>query len=158
MTNRWASGLRARGVKPDELVAVALDRGVDLLAAYLAVLKAGAAFVPFDLTYPRERLLLMLQRCGATRMIATRATAQHLLPRDGDVITIDDLAATQPLARTAVPKLPPSAAAYGIFTSGSTGVPNCVIVTHAAIANTLAWRQRWMPLQPGDRILQAMSP
>ena len=158
-TTRWAHGLRARGVAADELVGVALDRGVELVAAYLGVLKAGAAFVPLDLEYPRERLRLMVERCGASRVVTTRTTARTLGLSDSRVILVEDLVAAtaEPPKRLSV-DLPAEAAAYGIFTSGSTGVPHCVTVGHAAITSTLAWRQRWVPLERDDRVLQAISP
>ena len=93
-------------------------------------------------------------------------TAIELELPDSRVILIEDLAerplrprpASAGQAGADVLDLPATAAAYGIFTSGSTGAPNCVTVSHAAIASTLAWRQRWLPLGPDDRVLQAMSP
>src|SRR6185503_871734 len=125
-----------------------------------AVLKAGAGFVPLDLGYPIARLLMMIERCGAARVVTDLATAIDLELPDSRVILIEDLAGVKADAADAAPRrrLPPTAAAYGIFTSGSTGAPNCVAVSHAAITSTLAWRQRCLPLGPDDRVLQAMSP
>src|SRR5690606_4441782 len=151
---RWASVLRERGVQPDTLVGVALERGFDLITAYLAILKAGAAFAPLDPAYPRARLLTMFERAGAPFVIATDQMARDLELGER-AVQVDDLRASRGRARART--VPTSAAAYGIFTSGSTGEPNCVIVPHAAIVNTLTWRQRWMPLGRGDRVLQTMS-
>src|SRR5690606_34508764 len=147
--------LRERGVQPDTLVGVALERGFDLITAYLAILKAGAAFAPLDPAYPRARLLTMFERAGAPFVIATDQMARDLELGER-AVQVDDLRASRGRARART--VPTSAAAYGIFTSGSTGEPNCVIVPHAAIVNTLTWRQRWMPLGRGDRVLQTMSP
>src|SRR6185503_6018618 len=123
-----------------------------------AVLKAGAGFVPLDLGYPRARLLMMIERCGAERVVTDLATAIELELPDSRVILVEDLADVRQPARRMSLDLPATAAAYGIFTSGSTGAPNCVAVSHAAIASTLAWRQRRLPLGADDRVLQAMSP
>jgi non-ribosomal peptide synthetase component F len=114
--------------------------------------------VPLDLAYPRERLMGMIDGCGARRVVTTAAAARTLALPDDRAILLEDLAGDATRRAPVSIALPQEAAAYGIFTSGTTGVPNCVVVSHAAITSTLAWRQRWMPLDKNDRVLQSLSP
>ncbi|HEX2316109.1 MAG TPA: amino acid adenylation domain-containing protein [Thermomonospora sp.] len=133
-----ARTLRGRGVRPDDVVAVAVPRSAELVVALLGVLKAGAAYLPIDPDYPAERREFMLAD-SAARTVLTLAD----VPGD-----------------TGEPAEPgtPGHAAYLIYTSGSTGRPKGVLVDHAAIVNQLAWTQDRFPLGTDDRMLQLASP
>ncbi|OLF05233.1 hypothetical protein BLA60_36860 [Actinophytocola xinjiangensis] len=131
--NQVAHALRERGVGAGSVVGVLLDRGPDLFAALLGVWKAGAAYLPIDPATPGARIETVLADAGATILLtekdlATRAAATVVLVADVDG------------PRTAPPRTTtPDELAYVIFTSGSTGRPKGVQVTHAGLANHVAW-------------------
>ncbi len=153
-TNRLARYLIARGIGPDQRVAVALPRSADLLIAIYAVIKAGAAYVPIDPEQPRERIRHILDTAQPECVLAH---AESLV--DDRAIAIDRLDPTEfrddPVtdADRRIP-LRPDHIAYVIFTSGSTGRPKGVAVAHRAIVNRLAWMQAEYGLTAGDVVLQ----
>ncbi|MFD0373632.1 amino acid adenylation domain-containing protein, partial [Streptomyces sp. NPDC127114] len=136
--NRLAHGLIASGVGPEDVVALALPRSAETVVAQLAVLKAGAAFLPLDADYPRERTAHML---ADARPAAVLTAAGWPLPDALDGLTVLDAAEETWAGRPAVAppvRVTPSHAAYVIYTSGSTGRPKGVVVSHGAIAGLLA--------------------
>ncbi|MER6167721.1 amino acid adenylation domain-containing protein [Streptomyces violaceorubidus] len=145
--NRLARLLIDRGAGPGDLVGVALDRSEDLVVAALAVLKAGAAYLPLDPGYPAERIAYTLRDAGAALVVTHSATAASLPERDGTVrVVLDDAATVGFLAAadgsdiTDTERPTPLTAAhpaYAIYTSGSTGRPKGVLVTHANVAALL---------------------
>lgn len=151
-----AQQLRARGVRANDRVAICLPRSLALAEAVLAVLQAGAAYVPLDPTYPPDALAFMLEDSGARLLLTQRALAPRL-PRDGVtqlVLDGDHEPSTEPLPERActVDDL-----AYVIYTSGSTGRPKGVMVPHRAlVAHNLALAAL-LELTPGDRVLQFAS-
>ncbi|TGN75548.1 amino acid adenylation domain-containing protein [Streptomyces bauhiniae] len=150
-----AARLRARGIGRERFVAVAVPRSAELMVALLAVLKAGAAYLPLDLDYPADRLAYTLADSGATTVLTTTRDAGRLPEADGlDVLMVDDRT-EEPLGDVP-PSDParPDDPAYLIYTSGSTGRPKGVVVTHRAIVNRLAWMQGAYGLDAGDRVLQ----
>ena len=133
-----ARQLRQRGVAPDDRVAVCTDRRSHMLVALLGTLKAGAAYVPIDPTYPADRIAYMLADSGARLVLTQREAAAHL-PDSVDRLLVDVPA--EQLDSAAVPQaaLSPVAGpmnlAYVIYTSGSTGKPKGVQIEHAAVVN-----------------------
>ncbi|MGH9348637.1 MAG: non-ribosomal peptide synthetase [Vicinamibacterales bacterium] len=156
--NQLARCLLARGAGRESRVAVWLERGVEPVVAMLAVLKAGAAYVPLDAHDPPDRL----------RRIADASVASHLVT-DRDDGAADWLAIPQrvqlneqdALAAYAVEDLSlpvdPDQLAYVCFTSGSTGTPKGVMISHRSIAARLEWEQQAIPLRPGDVLINAAS-
>ncbi|MFI8325545.1 amino acid adenylation domain-containing protein [Streptomyces sp. NPDC085529] len=136
-----ARHLVAHGAGPERVVAVALPRSVELLVALYAVHKAGAAYLPIDPDYPRDRVAHMLDDAAPALVLTPDLTARLE-------------AAPAPAAVPALPEARPDHPAYVIYTSGSTGRPKGVVVTHAAIVNRLAWMQHAYGLEPGERVLQ----
>jgi amino acid adenylation domain-containing protein len=140
--NQLAHHLCALGVAPDDRVAVCLPRGIAMVVAVLAALKAGAAYVPLDATYPSERLAYLLHDCGASVLLTTPACADALsLPTDLTVVFAD---AVQPVWQALPTTAParassPLQAAYVIYTSGSTGRPKGVLMPHGPLLNLLQW-------------------
>ncbi|WRZ55902.1 amino acid adenylation domain-containing protein [Streptomyces sp. NBC_01294] len=136
--NRLAHGLRAAGIGPEDVVALALPRSVETVVSQLAVLKAGAAFLPLDAEYPLERTAHML---ADARPAAVLTHSGWPLPEALDGLTVLDAGeqnwADRP-ADTPPVRVTPSHAAYVIYTSGSTGRPKGVVVSHGAIAGLLA--------------------
>ncbi|GHH09295.1 non-ribosomal peptide synthetase [Streptomyces lanatus] len=155
--NRLARLLISHGVGPEQLVGVALDRGTDLVVALLAVLKAGAAYLPLDTGYPAERLAFMVEDAAPALVLTGPDTARVLPPgvplllldtdlTDFDAAEITDADRLQPLR--------PEHPAYVIYTSGSTGRPKGVVVPHSGIVNRLLWMQDTYELGHDDRVLQ----
>jgi amino acid adenylation domain-containing protein len=137
---RWAGRLRDAGAGPDRLVGVQLERTPDLVAAMLGVLKAGAAYVPLDPGYPRERLDYIAGDAGLTALIAASPGAGSGLP----VLIPEPLErADRPWragpAHRQPPAVAPGSLAYVLYTSGSTGVPKGVAITHASAVDLLFW-------------------
>ena len=144
---RLADHLSAHGAKAGTLVALCLDRTADLVVALLGILKSGAAYVPLDPAFPKERLALILEDANPRLLVTSSALAGELPPHQAAVVRLD--ADAQEIAKApAPPSHPPvqsSDVAYVIFTSGSTGRPKGVAVSHGAVVNFL----RSMAKEPG---------
>ncbi|MEY4575694.1 MAG: hypothetical protein RL701_397 [Pseudomonadota bacterium] len=153
--NRIAHVLRERGAVPGQYVGVCLARGLPLVATLLGVAKSGAAYVPLDADYPRDRIAFMLEDATAKLVITEQAFADRF---DQPVLLSDDPAFSQ----ASSDRLPPTAAVtdpcYAIYTSGSTGKPKGVVLTHRAVLNTFEWVSRTFGVKPGDRLLFVTSP
>ncbi|MEU5188110.1 amino acid adenylation domain-containing protein [Streptomyces klenkii] len=133
-----ARRLAALGAGPDTVVALALPRSADLVAAVLGTLKAGAAYLPVDLDHPAERVALMLEDAAPLAVLTTRPTARRLPALTGDAFTTlyaEDGAGGAPDVTPARPA--PGDLAYVIHTSGSTGRPKGVQVPHRGLVNML---------------------
>jgi amino acid adenylation domain-containing protein len=156
--NLIADALIGQGLRPDGFVAVPVERGPQLIAAILGVLKAGAAYVPLDLSLPPERIATIVEDCGARFAVAS-ADAVRLLPGDCLVIDADMDPASAAGHRTGPPDVPGSAgsAAYVIYTSGSTGHPKGVVVEHRNVTSFIRNVQEMFRLTPQDRFLQFAS-
>ncbi|MFJ8822360.1 amino acid adenylation domain-containing protein [Streptomyces sp. NPDC102467] len=151
--NRLARHLQSLGARPGQIVAVSVPRSVELIVALLAVLKAGAAYLPLDPDYPEQRLTYMLQDARPVCAVTDRAgrlpagAGAPLVVLDG--LDVSSYATVDP-GRALTPAHP----AYVIYTSGSTGRPKGVVVAHSAIDNRLRWMQHAYPIGPDDRVLQ----
>src|SRR5262249_37433445 len=128
--NALAHQLIARGVGPDVLVGVCLERSVDLVVALLAVLKAGGAYVPLDPDYPAQRPAFMLQDTRPALLLWRSAIAAKLLQSDIPWLCLDAQAALwdEPPRANPTPATLPEHLAYIIYTSGSTGTPKGVAI------------------------------
>jgi amino acid adenylation domain-containing protein len=145
--NRVAHYLRSRGVGPDVLVGVCLERSLELVVALLGVLKAGGAYVPLDPAYPMDRLALMLEDCQPHTVLTQIALAASLPDgHNGSVVALDENATAQAIAQQ--PASDPDSRqqglqaghlAYIIYTSGSTGRPKGVMIAHANAVNFVTW-------------------
>ncbi|MFF9690338.1 amino acid adenylation domain-containing protein [Streptomyces sp. NPDC014623] len=159
-----ARHLTARGIGPEDRVAVALPRTHDLVVALLGILKAGAAYLPLDPDYPARRLSYMLDDARPRLLLTTPAVRRGLPGSPVPYLYTDDLGegaapAASGGARTDRPAaaLLPAHPAYVIYTSGSTGRPKGVVVTHrgaGAMARTQGERLR---VAPGSRVLHMAS-
>ncbi|WP_407977308.1 amino acid adenylation domain-containing protein [Brucella pseudogrignonensis] len=147
-----AQALRENGV--GDIVAVALPRSARLSIALLAVIEAGAAFLPLDLDYPADRLSFMLED-AEPRMVIADASSSHLIENRPHIL-FDRLADPSLEVRdlSGDHSLGPDSPAYVLYTSGTTGRPKGVIVSHAAIVNRLLWMQHQYPIDSNDVILQ----
>jgi amino acid adenylation domain-containing protein len=151
---RLARTLADRGVGPDTLVGICVERGVGMLTALLAVWWAGGAYVPLDPGFPEARLKAMAQGASLRIIISDSANCDLVLSVAGraGVIRLDDpaMATAPPLSPVPVPD---SALAYVIFTSGSTGQPKSVAIEHRAVANLVASFGRSLGLGHDDRFV-----
>ncbi|HYX25277.1 MAG TPA: amino acid adenylation domain-containing protein [Thermoanaerobaculia bacterium] len=137
--NGLARALLATGLGREARVGVCLARSTDLVAALLAVWKAGAAYVPLDPAYPEERLAYMLEDSGAEVLLAGAGMAAGLARRTATVIRPEEVQEGD--GGGGAPGLPgnPADLAYVIYTSGSTGWPKGVAIAHASAAALLEW-------------------
>jgi amino acid adenylation domain-containing protein len=173
--NQVARLLAARGIGPEQMVAVSVERSARLPVALLGVLKAGAAYLPVDPGYPQARIAYILADARPAALITTtgvQATpglaADPAGPSAGPGggparIVMDDPDTARQLARLPATDdlasheqtrpLRPAHPAYVSYTSGSTGKPKGVIVPHAGVVNRLAWMSGEYGLDAGDRVL-----
>ncbi|WP_190816260.1 non-ribosomal peptide synthetase [Saccharopolyspora pogona] len=158
--NRLARLLVSRGVGPERLVALALPRSVDVAVAVLAVVKAGAAYLPVDPDYPAERIAFMLDDAEPALVIADATTADRF--PDAELLVLDEQTAGEfPSADLTdadrAHALTTAHPAYVIYTSGSTGKPKGVVVSHAGLTGLVANQRKNFPADEGDRVLQFVS-
>jgi amino acid adenylation domain-containing protein/thioester reductase-like protein len=135
--NRLAHHLQSRGVSPEVLVGLCVEKSVDMVVGVLAVLKAGGAYVPLDPALPRERLGVVLADCQPRLVLSQQRLAADL-PFDADRIeAIDAAAPSWAGASDANPAsgVRPENLAYVIYTSGSTGLPKGCMIEHRSIVN-----------------------
>ena len=140
--DRLAATLRAAGTRPGDLVGLHLDRTAELPVALLAVLAAGAAYLPLDPGYPQERLAHVLADSGASLLLADREPSPELAAVAPAVLRLDHADAlpspSPPPSQAAAPGHPGADdLAYVLYTSGSTGRPKGVAVGHRALVNLL---------------------
>lgn len=155
--NQLAHYLRKHGIGLESRVAICMERSLEMVVSLLAVLKAGAAYVPLDPEYPQQRLAIMLDDAGP-RAILTQQHLEEKLPRSPvrNIICVDrkwDAIAQQPLHNPGVPASARNSA-YVIYTSGSTGSPKGVVNEHRGVVNHACWLQHFYPLSSADRVMQ----
>ncbi|MET8846269.1 amino acid adenylation domain-containing protein [Amycolatopsis sp. NPDC004625] len=153
--NRLAHVLIGRGAGPERVVALAVPRSIGMIVAELAVLKAGAAYLPLDPDYPAERIAFMLADARPVCVVTTGDLAGRF---DGDVLLLDEIAADDVPATDPAAAIVPANAAYVIYTSGSTGRPKGVVVSHAGVAKLVATQSERFGVGPHSRVLQFASP
>ncbi|WP_405427148.1 amino acid adenylation domain-containing protein [Micromonospora sp. NBC_00617] len=165
ITSRWARVLIGRGLGPDDTVAVVVPRSAETIVALLAVLKAGAAYLPIDTDNPAERVRVLCADAGAAACLVTRASADLPGDRPGVVVLDEEpfrgFAAAQPTdpvrdderRRPLLPEHP----AYVIFTSGSTGRPKGVLVPHRGLRTLLDNQREVFGVGAGLRVVQFAS-
>ncbi|WP_395605168.1 amino acid adenylation domain-containing protein [Pseudomonas sp. B16120] len=155
--NRLAHYLLAQGVGPQGLVGIAVERSFAMVVSLLAVLKTGAAYVPLDPEYPRERLAHMLEDSGVG-LVLTQSHLHGRLPLPAQVLAVDIDRVQAQLALRADDNLPvevePQGLAYVIYTSGSTGKPKGVAISHAALSEFAGIAADYSQLVAQDRVLQ----
>ncbi|WP_406331851.1 amino acid adenylation domain-containing protein [Streptomyces sp. NBC_00203] len=134
--NRLAHHLIAEGVEPDSRVALFQERSLDAVIATLAVVKAGAVYVPLDTRYPMERVQLIVEQSAVKVFLTDRGPESLQIPSGARAISV----AAPSEGDASDPHVPvhPDQAVYAMFTSGSTGVPKGVAVTHRNVADLAA--------------------
>lgn len=147
----WAGRLAELGVRRGDFVAVCIPRSLELEIALVAVLRAGAAYLPIDAEYPAERVRAI------TAIAQPKAVLLSGAPAVAWPDSVAQLRMDQPPAQRiaqAIEDARPDDPAYIIFTSGSTGAPKGVVIQHRAIVNRLEWMRQHYGFDASDRILQ----
>lgn len=157
--NQIALLLCERGVGPETRVGILFERSIEMFAALLAVLKAGAAYVPLDTSFPEERLNFMIGDARVDYLVTSKPTLRALPAFAGRTLCLDRHAAQIALADTSNANYPisPDNLACVLYTSGSTGRPKGVMLTHHGITNYIDDATRAYGVSRADRILQFAS-
>lgn len=149
--DRLAARLRGHGAGPDVLIGVCVERSLDMMIALLGIHKAGAAYVPLDPTYPKERIAFMLQDSQAPVLVTQLSLLAKLPPHSAAVVCVDDATAMpgEPVEATDFAAPTSENLAYVLYTSGSTGNPKGVMVTHRNVVNFFAGMDRDLGTETG---------
>src|SRR6185437_15714778 len=157
--NQLARYLVHLGVGPEQVVGICINRDIEMVVGLLGILKAGAAYVPLDPNYPRERLQHMLED-AAPQVVLTTAELQNVLPPTGaQIIAVDaklqEIRAQQDEnLRAAQLGLSSQDLVYVIYTSGSTGKPKGTAMSHRSMVNLIEWHRSTFGEGAGKRVLQ----
>ena len=157
--NRLAHALLRRGAGPEVRVGVCVERSTELVVALLGVLKAGAAYVPLDPNYPRERIEVTLEDARAPLLVSQERLRPLLAGHAGETVWLD--ADREEIARERAERPPLRATgsnlAYLIYTSGSTGRPKGVMIEHASATALLDWCTEVWPAEECAGVLGSTS-
>ncbi|MED4647544.1 non-ribosomal peptide synthetase DhbF [Bacillus inaquosorum] len=158
--NRLARMLISEGVGPEQFVALALPRSLEMAVGLLAVLKAGAAYLPLDPDYPADRIAFMLEDAQPAFIMTNTKAAEHIPPAENvPKIVLDDpklseklstYPAENPNNADRIQPLSPLNTAYVIYTSGSTGVPKGVMIPHQNVTRLFAATDHWFHFSSDD--------
>ncbi|WP_420977009.1 amino acid adenylation domain-containing protein [Bacillus vallismortis] len=158
--NRLARMLISEGVGPEQFVALALPRSLEMAVGLLAVLKAGAAYLPLDPDYPADRIAFMLKDAQPAFIMTNIKAAAHIPPAENvPKIVLDDPELAEKLNRypaenpnntDRIQPLSPLNTAYVIYTSGSTGVPKGVMIPHQNVTRLFAATDHWFHFSSDD--------
>ncbi len=150
--NQLARYLQKRGVAPETLVGICVERSIEMVVGLLGILKAGGAYVPLDPAYPQGRLAFMLEDSNV-RVLLTQARWVERLPQHAaQTLCLDSdwQAIAQESDDHPISAVTPENLAYMIYTSGSTGKPKGALIVHRGLVNYLTWCQRAYPLDAGN--------
>ena len=157
--NQLAHYLKRRGVGPEVLVGICVERSAEMVVGLLAILKAGGAYVPLDAGNPAERISFMLADSRAPLLLTQHGLGQSLANWGGETIYLDSewaeiarASADNPVATAFATN-----SAYVLYTSGSTGQPKGVVNTHRASVNRFAWMWRTYPFAQDEVCCQKTS-
>ncbi|KAK9718486.1 hypothetical protein K7432_005451 [Basidiobolus ranarum] len=156
--NKFAHFLIATGVGPEDIVAICLEKSINMIITIMAVLKAGASYVPLDPEFPKERVSFIVEDTNAKIIITTtdleivfnQCSAVQLLSLDREDVEFSQ----QPDTNPEIANLKSSNLCYLIFTSGSTGTPKGVMLEHRGVVNYVVAHQKILNLSQNDRFLQ----
>ncbi len=146
--------LLRRGVQPNQMVAVLMEKGWEQVVAVLGILFAGGAYLPIDSELPAERQRYLIEH-GGVKVVLTQSSLQHALdvPKSIDVLAVDLLDPSDYGAPALRRRQKPEDLAYVIYTSGSTGLPKGVMIDHRGAMNTVLDINQRFAIGPQDRVL-----
>jgi surfactin family lipopeptide synthetase A len=153
--NQLAKHLVSLGAKPDSLVGICLERSLEMVVGLLGILKAGAAYVPLDPAYPRDRIAFMLENSEAPLLLTQSQLTENLPSTASKVVLIDNdwKQISKQSDESPALSLSPESRAYVIYTSGSTGKPKGVEIPHRAVVNFLTTMAERPGMNTNDRLL-----
>ncbi len=151
---RMAALLRLKGVGAESIVAVMLERSIEMIIAIMAVEKAGGAYLPIDPHYPEDRIAYMLEDSGAALLLSHKRFSDISVPEKIQRIFVEDQHLYSDFPYDEKHHIDPHSAAYVIYTSGSTGKPKGAVIEHHSLVNRLGWMQKMYPIDSSDTILQ----
>jgi len=159
--NRFARHLIKKGVRPEQLIGISLERSPEMVVALLAVLKAGGVYVPIDPAYPAERIRYIFEDAGITMLLTTQSVwplIKNALSRIEikETVLLDGPVPEESETNPDSPVLPGNLA-YMIYTSGSTGLPKGTMVQHQSLCNLTRFQIKDFQLEAGKRCLQFAS-
>lgn len=155
--NQLAHWLMDQGVGQDVVVGICMDRSIDMIVALLAVMKAGAAYLPLDANYPEDRIRYMLDNAAVPVLLSHSQIPLPALPETTLRTNLDqDWPSAYPQINPQ-PQATPSNLAYVIYTSGSTGLPKGVMIEHQGLVNLTEDKLRVCDVRSGDCVLQFFS-
>jgi amino acid adenylation domain-containing protein len=159
--NRLSHLLIRHGIGPEQYVAVVLPRSADLLVAFLAIMKAGAAYLPIEPGYPADRISFILADARPALVLTVEAMGaklpgNQLMTLDGNdtAAALERCPSTDPGDADRLSPLAPTAPAYVIYTSGSTGRPKGVVVPALVLINLLCWTAKTISFDSGAKVAQ----
>jgi non-ribosomal peptide synthetase-like protein len=161
-SNQLARYLRARGMGRDSCVGILLPRSSEVYVSMLAVLKAGAAYVPLDPEYPADRVRYILEDSHAELLFTSSSLAERARSFDGEVVLLERLEevsegySAEVVGQDEV-EVNPQDLCYVIYTSGTTGRPKGVQIEHRSIAHLVAAEKRLFHIATTDRVFQGFS-
>jgi amino acid adenylation domain-containing protein len=149
--DQLAHYLRKRGVGPDVLVGLYLERSLEMIVGLLGILKAGGAYLPLDPEHPRERLRLVMEDASVSLLVSEGSMKGQLPTETVPVVFLDEMTWGQNEAPPEkLPVLQPESMAYVLYTSGSTGRPKGVEISHRALVNCLWHFRSSLAMEPSD--------
>ena len=157
--NQLAHFLRTLGIGPETAVGICIERSLEMVIGLLGVLKAGAAYVPLDPAYPRERLEYKLRDSQARVLLTQHRLASRFNQATTKIVRLDTdwKVIAKESKRNPFSEATPENLAYIIFTSGSTGHPKGVLISHSALVSHSVSVVKHYELDPTDRVLQFAS-
>jgi len=150
-----AAYIEGQGLKPGDVAAILIPRGVYQVVASLGVLKAGCAYQPLDATYPTERLNFMVKDSAASLLITTEKLGELITEYDGMRLTLTEIEKLPDKEPAAVSR--PEDLFILLYTSGTTGVPKGVKLTHENLVCFIDWYNRFYHITEDDRVAQYAS-
>ncbi|UCH97632.1 MAG: amino acid adenylation domain-containing protein, partial [Candidatus Aminicenantes bacterium] len=153
--------LKEKGIQPDTVVSILVERSVEMIVGLLGILKAGAAYLPINPQSPAARVQYMLEESSVNLLVTTRSLleeAEALRRWEGETILLESaVSSSSSLTPALTCQVSPENLAYIIYTSGSTGKPKGVPITHANLSPLLHWGYRHLNINSTDRVVQNLS-
>ncbi len=150
--NQCASHLRKLGVKSNTIVGLAMERSYEMMVAIFAIITAGGAYLPIEISLPLARKQQMVSHSQLQFLLIHHEKEGWDIPKQSQIILYDDMRKKQPQKMSDLHQ--PEDLAYVIYTSGSTGMPKGVLIQHKSLENRITWMQDVFPLSPKDVIFQ----
>lgn len=153
-SNRISNALISSGVRPGEIVGICLKRSPDLIATMMGILKAGAAYLPLDPEYPKDRLLYMIEHSGVKKILLHDSHVEIFKNCQVERVLLRGMNLKEQSTKRPNVKIQNDSLVYVIYTSGSTGSPKGVALGHSALVNLINWQNSQTTLGENSITLQ----